>query len=298
MSDEVDAFIVGVPKAGTTWLANVISQNPGVALSYPKEPNIIASHQGTFERDTRDPDWSRYDECFSGEGIKIDASIHSFACPLAPSRISSRMPGIRMILCLREPVSRTVSHWKMIRETGEDFRNRENWADFSVAWADGRLRDDSHYGQSMQRWLEHFPLKQFLIIDSQRMRGEPETVLSEVEAFLGLGNHSYDLDPSRYANRATDRRRITPIGKWVRAVFSSIPNFAKRPIVSGLQARGITIDRIYASSVISKKGEKLSAKPEHYSICGDSVCEDLRLFESLTGFDTSRWVDRIERNRE
>jgi hypothetical protein len=292
---EVDAFIVGVPKAGTTWLANVISQNPGVALSDPKEPNVIASHKGTFGRDTRDPDWSRYDECFSGEGIKIDASIHSFACPLAPARMSSRMPGTRMILCLREPVSRTVSHWKMIRDTEEDVRNGEDWADFAVAWADGRLRDDSHYGQSMQRWLEHFPLEQFLIIDSQRMRREPETVLSEVEAFLGLGNHSYDLDPSRHANSATDRRPITAIGRLVRAAFSLIPNFAKRPIVSRLQARDINI---YAAPVISRKAEKLSAGPEHYSICGESVCEDLGLFESLTGFDTSRWVDNIESNRQ
>ena len=48
---EVDAFIIGVPKAGTTWLANVISQNPGIILSDPKEPNIVASHQGTFGRD-------------------------------------------------------------------------------------------------------------------------------------------------------------------------------------------------------------------------------------------------------
>jgi len=292
---EVDAFIVGVPKAGTTWLANVISQNPGVALSDPKEPNVIASHKGTFGRDTRDPDWSRYDECFSGEGIRIDASIHSFACPLAPTRMSSRMPGIPMILCLREPVSRAVSHWKMIRDTEEDVRNGEDWADFSVAWADDRLSDDSHYGQSMQRWLEHFSLEQFLIIDSQRMRREPEAVLSEVEAFLGLDNHSYDLDPSRHANSATDRRPITTIGRLVRAAFSLIPNFAKRPIVTRLQARDINI---YAAPVISRKAEKFSAGPEHYSICSDSVCEDLRLFESLTGFDTSRWVDNIESSRQ
>jgi hypothetical protein len=183
----------------------------------------------------------------------------------------------------------------MIRDTEEDVRNGEDWADFSVAWADDRLSDDSHYGQSMQRWLEHFSLEQFLIIDSQRMRREPEAVLSEVEAFLGLDNHSYDLDPSRHANSATDRRPITTIGRLVRAAFSLIPNFAKRPIVTRLQARDINI---YAAPVISRKAEKFSAGPEHYSICSDSVCEDLRLFESLTGFDTSRWVDNIESSRQ
>jgi hypothetical protein len=55
--NEIDGLILGVPKAGTTWLANVLSQNPEVILSDPKEPNIIASHKGTFGRDKKAPDY-------------------------------------------------------------------------------------------------------------------------------------------------------------------------------------------------------------------------------------------------
>lgn len=292
---EVDAFIIGVPKAGTTWLANVISQNPGIILSDPKEPNIVASHQGTFGRDDGEPDWARYHECFSADGLRVDASIHAFACPLAPSRISSKIPGAPMILCLREPVSRAFSHWKMIIDTEEDSRNGADWSDFSVAWQDDRLSGDSHYGRAMRRWLEHFPLEQFLIIDSQRMRNDPEGVLEEVEGFLGLQNHPYDLDPSRHANSATDRRPITNVGRVVRSVFSLIPKFIKRPIVTMLQARDINI---YAAPVISRRAVKLSAGPEHYSICADSLRPDLENFESITGFDTSHWVHSIETNRQ
>ncbi|MEC7744442.1 MAG: sulfotransferase domain-containing protein [Candidatus Thermoplasmatota archaeon] len=291
---EVDAFIIGVPKAGTTWLANVLSQNPAVILSDPKEPNIVASHQGTFGRDQRDPDWSRYDDCFSGDGLRVDASIHTFACPLAPSRLSSRVPDVPMILCLREPVSRAFSHWKMIIDTEEDARNGADWSDFAVAWEDDRLSGDSHYGRAMQGWLEHFPLNQFLIIDSQRMRNDPEGVLGEVGGFLGLPNFEYDFDPSRHANSATDRRPITNVGRAIRSLFSLIPAFIKKPIVSRLQARDINI---YAAPVISRRAEKAAAGPEHYSICADSLRSDLKDFESLTGFDTSRWTEAIDSNR-
>ena len=48
---EVGAFLLGVPKCGTTWLAEVLTQHPAICVSDPKEPNIVASHKGTFGRD-------------------------------------------------------------------------------------------------------------------------------------------------------------------------------------------------------------------------------------------------------
>jgi len=292
--NEVDAFMIGVPKAGTTWLANVISQHPGIALSEPKEPDIVASHKGTFGRTDESPDWSRYDDCFSSDGIRIDASIHTFACPLSPERLASRAPSLLMLLCLREPVSRTVSHWNMIRDAKQDEKNGSDWSDFTTAWSDSRLRDDSLYGAAMARWLEHFPLEQFLIIDSQRMRTQPDRVLEEVESFLGLGTHSYDLDPRRHANTAMDRRPVTQLGRLVRGIFSIVPNWIKGPVVRSLQARDINI---YAAPVLSRTATPRSVGPEHISICADEICEDLAQFESLTGFSTSHWVGEIRSKR-
>ena len=48
MVPKVDAFLLGAPKCGTTWLAEALTQHPRVCVSNPKEPNIIASHKGTF----------------------------------------------------------------------------------------------------------------------------------------------------------------------------------------------------------------------------------------------------------
>ena len=54
---EVGAFLLGAPKCGTTWLAEVLAQHPEICVSDPKEPNIVASHKGTFGRDVSEPDW-------------------------------------------------------------------------------------------------------------------------------------------------------------------------------------------------------------------------------------------------
>ena len=57
---EVDVFLIGAPKAGTTWLAYALNQHTKIDLSDPKEPNIIASHRGTFIRTDESPESVSY----------------------------------------------------------------------------------------------------------------------------------------------------------------------------------------------------------------------------------------------
>ncbi len=286
----MDVFLVGAPKAGTTWLSNVLDQHPGISLSEPKEPNFVASHKGTFVRDVLEPDWSKYSKFFSGEGIKMDASVHTFSCPIAPERIKSNFPESRFILCVREPVARTVSHWNMIRSTGEDKENNRSWRKFEEAWLDESLRIDSMYGTSMKNWLEHFDLDRFVIIDSSRMRYDPMTVLREVEGFLGIEEWEYNVNMDRHANSASSNRKTTGIGTLVMFGFSLIPNFVKSPIVKFMQRRDWNIYRL---PVLSTEGEYIPLDDRHYSACGEELCDEISLFGSLTGFDHSVWESQI-----
>ena len=286
----VDVFLIGVPKAGTTWLSNVLDQHPGVVLSEPKEPNFVASHKGTFERDEGEPDWSKYGDFFSGDGLKMDASVHTFSCPIAPARIRSNFPDARFILCLREPVSRTVSHWNMVRSTGEDRENDRDWGVFEKAWLDDALRVDSLYGSSMKEWLRHFDLDRFVIIDSSRMRSEPMAVVREVESFLRIEEWDYDVNMDRHANPASSNRKTTAVGTLVKFVFSLIPKFVKSPIVKSLQRRDWNI---YRWPVLSAEQEYVPLGDHHYSACGKELCDEISLFGSLTGFDHSDWESQI-----
>ena len=289
---EVDAFLIGAPKAGTTWLGHALDQHPGISLSNPKEPNIVASHKGTFLRLEDEPDWSKYEGCFGDGGLRLDASVHTFACPLAPQRIRDRLPDARFILCLREPVSRTVSHWNMVRNNGTSLENNTDWADFRIAWADERLRVDSMYGTSMRRWLEHFDLNRFLFVDSSRLRGEPLDVLRETESFLQLDEAEYDLDSSRHSNSAGTRRPRTELGNFVSGAFSLIPNAIKSPLVRYLQKRDLNI---YKLPILSRRGAVFPLDDSHYLTCGEELSDELELFESLTGFKTAAWRGEIRR---
>ena len=184
----------------------------------------------------------------------------------------------------------------MITDTGSDKRWGADWDDFRVAWEDPRLKEDSLYGKSMAHWLEFFPLSDFYIFDSSRMRESPEMVLSEIEEFLGLHNHNYSINQLANSNRATKRRRITPFGKLVRIIFSLVPNFLKSPIVNYLVLRDINI---YYLPLLGRRTNP--SKPEHlgqlhFSICREEVCKDLAQLQDLTKFDTTEWMESINNN--
>ena len=104
----------------------------------------------------------------------------------------------------------------MVLDSGEAKKNGVDWSEFESAWEDERLRCDSRYGSSMERWLQKFPLDRFYIIDSSDLRTRPVEVLEELEQFLGLPQHDYNIDMSRNSNSASRRRPISAIGKAIR----------------------------------------------------------------------------------
>lgn len=287
MVPEVGAFLLGAPKAGTTWLADALSQHPGICVSDPKEPNIVATHKGTFPRDNSPPDWRAYADCFVEEGLRIDCSIHALACPIAPQRVRENWPNAKLVVSLREPVSRTVSHWNMAVGTEEDKANDLDWSDFEVAWADTRLQCDTLYGSSVSRWLEYFDLDSILIIEAKRMRKEPLGVLKEICEHIGVDDYAFNLEMVHNANVASDRRPITLFGRLFRGVASLLPNFVKGPIVKRLQRKGVNV---YKMPVLSSTApEKREITDEQRLLLSESVNADLTLLEELTGFSNSDW---------
>ena len=284
---EVGAFLLGAPKCGTTWLAEILTKHPEICVSDPKEPNIVASHNGTFGRDDSEPDWVEYADCFNGDGLRIDCSVHAMACPIAPLRVANNWPDARLIICLREPVSRTVSHWNMILDTKEDRENGADWSEFRSAWDDSRLSDDTLYGAAVSRWLEHFERDSILLIEANRMRHDASMVLEEVCNHLSISSHSFDLDSVHNANTAADRRPMTVFGRLFRFTASLLPGFIKGPIVRRLQARGVNV---YKMPVLSGRAPaKREISDVQRNLLAKEVNTDLALLEESMGFDCSKW---------
>lgn len=129
-------------------------------------------------------------------------------------------PDARVLLILRDPIQRALSHARMLVVRHRAPRNSESLRQFLDHWA-VRTRDDCI--AVLDRWQAHWPREQFKVIFYDDIQTRPLDVLADVCAYADL---PYDPDyfpkPNRVVYRgpsipATDdmllmlRRRFEPM---------------------------------------------------------------------------------------
>ena len=162
--------------------------------------------------------------------------------PAVPSRVGTTIPNVRLIVMLRDPISRAYSHYqhevargfeslpfedalKMEKErlAGEAERLCADPSYYSFAHEHFSYVSRGIYVDQLRRWMAVFRQTQILIVDSGDFFARPERAYSDVVAFLGLREHSLKRYPSLNAHRyepMSDRARA-----YLEAVFDE-PNRA------------------------------------------------------------------------
>jgi hypothetical protein len=104
-----DFIIVGAQKAGTTSLYHYLRRHRQIRMSWVKEVHYFDNnfHKGDFWYRSHFPIDTR-----STNGYLVgEASPYYLAHPHAPARISKLLPSARLIVLLRNPRDRAISHY-------------------------------------------------------------------------------------------------------------------------------------------------------------------------------------------
>jgi hypothetical protein len=134
--------------------------------------------------------------------------------PLAPERVFSLVPDVKLIVLLREPGDRAYSQYQhavaLGRETlsfedaleAEDDRVRgevelleADQKAFSFAWWNQTYASRGLYADQLERWLARFPREQLLAITTEDFGARPAETYASVLAFLGAPPHALDAYP-------------------------------------------------------------------------------------------------------
>ena len=193
-------FIVGVQKSGTSALCSMLEQHPGIAMSRPKEPMLlsrddIAVHTHFFLahpqkwdelswQHAREEWLAEYDEIFAHaeEGqIRGEGSTSYFLARSVPARIAMVQPQARVIIMLREPVSRAYSaYWHYVKE-GISTRSFGD----HLAYESGYTIEMGCYVPWVKRWKDVFGDRCKVLLYEQFIE-HPLDTTNEVVKFLGL----------------------------------------------------------------------------------------------------------------
>jgi hypothetical protein len=195
-----DAVILGAQKSGTSSLHHYLVQHPKVIAPLRKEVHYFDVGYGHSEA------WYRAHFGRRGEpGLNLESSPYYLFHPSVPARLHALLPQARLIVLLRDPVSRAYSHYWHERDKGRESLDFEaaiaaepaRLGDSEAALADGRIsRSAAHqhfsylargrYAEQLERWFAVVPREQFLVLRFEDLAREPLVVLNRTLGFLGL----------------------------------------------------------------------------------------------------------------
>lgn len=201
-----DFLIIGTQRGGTTSLYHYLAQHPAVVPSARKEVHYfdLQYHRGdAWYRShfpLRDP--------FHRPGlVSGEASPYYLFHPLVPARVAASHPGVRLIVLLRDPVDRAISHHEHERAKGRESLPLAEALEAEPDRIDAGVRqrvqagieEPAHrrfsyvargrYAEQLERWFAHFPRDRFLILRSESLFTDPARTVDEVTTFLGLRPH-------------------------------------------------------------------------------------------------------------
>ncbi|CAB1342071.1 unnamed protein product [Coregonus sp. 'balchen'] len=180
------AIIIGVKKGGTRALLEFLRLHPDIR-ALGSEPHFFDRHY------SRGLNWYRnlMPKALEGQ-VVLEKTPRYFVTADSPSRIHAMSQEVKLIVVVRDPVTRAISDYTQIVSKTPGVPSFE-----TLTFRNGTeeaLKVDSLwspiwiglYALHLERWLAHFPLEQIHFVHGERLVSDPAGELGRVQDFLGL----------------------------------------------------------------------------------------------------------------
>ncbi|NJL20579.1 MAG: sulfotransferase [Leptolyngbyaceae cyanobacterium SM1_3_5] len=142
----------------------------------------------------------------------------------AIDRITHCLPTVKLIVLLRNPIARTISHYHHHKNWGLEQRSIEaaiqheasllnTLTDLSQAFEiypqESGYLFMSLYVYFLARWLSAFPKDRILVIQSEHLYEKPTETMEAVHTFLGVPNHTLGEYENYFSGQYN--RQLTPV---------------------------------------------------------------------------------------
>ncbi|XP_070783051.1 heparan sulfate glucosamine 3-O-sulfotransferase 3A1-like [Enoplosus armatus] len=178
------ALIIGVKKGGTRALLEFLRVHPDI--------RAVGAEPHFFDRNYENGlEWYRELMPKTLEGqITMEKTPSYFVTREAPARISAMSRDTKLIVVVRDPVTRAISDYTQTLSKKPDipsfesltFKNRTTGL-IDTSWSAIQI---GIYAKHLDNWLQYFPMDQILFVSGERLISDPAGELGRVQDFLGL----------------------------------------------------------------------------------------------------------------
>jgi Sulfotransferase domain len=208
-------LVLGTKRGGSTSAWRYLEQHPQVLPMMPgwehlKSPHYFYWHYARGEAWYRShfPSAATRRAAEQRLGKRVvtgESSPYYLFNPYVPARVARDLPQARFIVLLRDPVKRAYSHyWERVdngveplgfaaalaaepdRLAGETERMAADPYYYSRPHDWYTYRERGCYATQLQRWFDAVGRDRVLVIVSEDMYGDPQPVMDEMAAFLGI----------------------------------------------------------------------------------------------------------------
>ena len=201
-----NCIYVGPGKTGSTWLFEFFKIHPDVFVTPAKDLYFFDVNFG------RGMPW--YEKQFSGaksEEVVAEICHDYIVSEEAPGRIAKSLPGVKLMMFLREPVERSysaflyrVKHGVMTGTFGEAMQEHP------------QIFRNSFYADFIRVYLEHFDAKDILLFAFDDLKEDPQGFADQICDRLSINRIEIPDSMQKPALKAA-KARFLPAAKLVKA---------------------------------------------------------------------------------
>jgi hypothetical protein len=266
-------IIIGAAKAGTTSLHYYLDLHPEIQMSAVKETHFFAGPANGQPYELGQVEsLEAYEELFDPAiPVRGEASPSYANDPIragVPARIKQLVPEAKIIYLVRDPVARTVSHYRHRVSVSGERRSLREVLDNRPEPSGLGETCMSLYASQLEGYLRCFPRESILVIDQADLLADRDAVLRTAFAFLSVDetftSRHFSAERLKSSDRRTYpsgynrfvRRAVAPTMRWMPAhVRHSLrrnaekylfPPLPEPTLESDLRAR---LEQLYAPEV-------------------------------------------------
>ncbi|NIK90867.1 sulfotransferase [Mangrovimonas sp. CR14] len=299
----LNLFVVGAAKSGTTSLYNYLNQHPDIFLPKVKEPNYYSSidsedplvysppKKDVFYHNKIINDENTYFSLFENSydyEITGDCSPSYLWDKTAAKKIFADFPNAKIVIILRDPIMRTFSHYLMNLKNGvekdPDFLSalKRDAKEFPKVWGDGKVflyKELSMYYDQVKIYLEVFKKENIKVIIYEEFFSDIELGLSELFNFLKISSTN-NINFNEIHNKYS-----IPKNSFFRFLLK---NKSKLTLLRTLVPR--TTTQFLNKNVFYRESEKPKITEESRNYLKNIFAEDVRNLEKLLDLNLHKWL--------
>lgn len=298
----IDFLVIGGQKCGTTSLHDWLAKEELVSLPTYKETHFF-SHDDRFSLGF---EWykSQFQENDNDSHIKGEVDPEYLFFAQSAERIAQLKTAPKIIVLLRNPLERALSHYKMSVRRGIEKRPFIQALNSDVESISIDSFHESHfsyfkrglYGKQLSRFIAKCPKSEIAYVMFEDLFGEntQESEYLRICQFIGIQS-TLRLDALNLQSNAAVSPRFYWLNSliWDKRRFSTLRDLSK--IILSRRIRRVLYQLVYSSNIKARnkdQGSGLLAEPPDKVM--QLLKEDACLLNKLTGLDFTHWFSAYD----